>query len=386
MILLITILMLALWTALMMNIYSIFQPFMQNSGQITDYNQAYYWAISSVERAQLIVRMHDYGFEWSWWWLWSNWIWAWTDNRFNNFGKLSSNQNGMVRSIKSLSNTNIFPKEWNWNIDTELRRTINDKWWLSKDYNKLDIWSSLEIALYTDSTSNQVAKYYTWVKNSDFTRVIPTDVFGQFRIPPYVLSWFWGTDKLANDEDRDNDTITNDIIVNRMIFDKNNNFQIFPNTNVDYNAWNSNPLDTNIRESNVNAWNSWRNAFFSTNKNPTISTDTNDPNFHNITPLMHSYSWSSFKDIFANTAWIVPAPLIKMQFILPNIQLLTKFDNIYPFLEYKLEFNWIPIGQKIPEEYFHIEGTWKVWKYKISIKIDKKVTDKSSMSFSTITF
>lgn len=389
MVVLITIVMLIIWTALMMNIYSIFQPFIQNVWQIADYNQAYYGAIASIERSQLIIRMHDYGFEWSWWWIWNNTIWAESDWRFEDFGRLSYKNNWINRSIKSLSDSNFAPKPWNWNIDPELRRSIDDKWWVSKDYNKLDIWNSIEIALYKDGTSSDITKYYTWVKDTDLVRINPTDIFWQFRLPPYVMSWFGWTEKLAEDEDRDNDTILDDIIVNRMIFDRKDWFQIFSNTNVDYNLWEDNPLDTNIREEDINNWNNWnnwRNVFFSTNKNPTVNNSGQDPDYQNITPITHAYSWSNFKDIFTNAISLVPAPFIKMQFVLPNIQLLTKYNNVYPFIEYKLEFAWLPAWEKMPEEYYHITWTWKVWKYNISIKLDKKVNDKNSFSFSTITF
>jgi hypothetical protein len=47
----------------MINIYSIFTPFIDNLQDIKDYNMAYYGAISSVERAELTLKYHESGFE-----------------------------------------------------------------------------------------------------------------------------------------------------------------------------------------------------------------------------------------------------------------------------------------------------------------------------------
>jgi len=44
------------WLAILSSIYSIFAPFVGSFWDIVDYNVAYYWAISAVERGELILK------------------------------------------------------------------------------------------------------------------------------------------------------------------------------------------------------------------------------------------------------------------------------------------------------------------------------------------
>ena len=54
---------------IMAGVYWVINPFTQELWNIQRYNQAYYWAIAWIERAELALRWHQAGFEWSGWWI-----------------------------------------------------------------------------------------------------------------------------------------------------------------------------------------------------------------------------------------------------------------------------------------------------------------------------
>jgi len=137
MLILITFVLLTIWSALVYNVYSIFRPFINTMGDIQHYNIAYYWAISSIERAELVLRYHTAWFEWSWGWLWTTPIGPSSDKKIENFWLLSKWDNWILRNIKSKLKSNTLPNEGEWNIDYELQRTWTDYGGPSKNFNKL---------------------------------------------------------------------------------------------------------------------------------------------------------------------------------------------------------------------------------------------------------
>lgn len=55
--------MIVVGTGLVMALYSMYMPFLQDLGDVKFYNTAYYAAVSSLERASLALRYHEPGFE-----------------------------------------------------------------------------------------------------------------------------------------------------------------------------------------------------------------------------------------------------------------------------------------------------------------------------------
>jgi len=58
-----TFILLAIGVGILVSVYSIFFPLIKNLGEISNYNTAYYGAISSIERGQLALKYRDPGFE-----------------------------------------------------------------------------------------------------------------------------------------------------------------------------------------------------------------------------------------------------------------------------------------------------------------------------------
>jgi hypothetical protein len=54
-----TLVLLAIAIGILVSVYSVFFPFMQNLGTVQQYHQAYYGAVSSLERAELVLRYRD---------------------------------------------------------------------------------------------------------------------------------------------------------------------------------------------------------------------------------------------------------------------------------------------------------------------------------------
>ncbi len=398
MLILIVFILLLIWVALTYNVYSIFKPFMENLWNIQHYNIAYYGAISSIERAELVLRYHVAWFGGSWWWIWSTDIWPSSDWKISNFWLLSKWNNWILWQIHSRVNWNTLPQPWNWNIDYDLRRTWNQYWWSSSWYNKLDYNLSEEFLLFIDKSrennSSNLYKIYSWYKNADIENIKPNAIKVILRLPPKISDILDGNEdnnpnaKLAKSIDLDWDWINDDIIVNRSLFwiDSNwNEFTILPTIDVNYDSSQVEDWDTAIRESIINKPTNWTspNICFGNNsdcssigwdKNPVQ--DKNKPDYHNIIPSDSPFSWQNFKSIFQNWS------KLHLKFSIVNL-MKDNNNKIFPFLEYKLIFDWI---STISDRFFHIKWIWKVGDYKVIIHIEKPVVKSTAASDFTILF
>ena len=403
MLILIVFILIMIGSALTFNIYSIFRPFIQTLSNIQHYNVAYYWAISSIERAELVLRYHTAWFEGSWGWEASNDFWPSSDKKIANFWLLSKAQNWMWWEIKSRitsngSTTVYLPKPWKWNVDYELRRTGTDYWWSSSWFNKLDYNMAEEFLLYRDDTTD-TGEFYTGVDEiNKIVDINPDSIQVLLRLPPKIGTKFNGggasnIDDLADGLDLDGDWISDDIIVNRSLFwidndSPQNEFTILPTIDVDYdnNPYSVKAWDTAIRESIINNFTNWNpNICFGNNSScRSIGWDKNPvqneskPDYHNIIPDDSPFSWHSFKYIFSN--W----HKLHLKFSIVNLMKTSEW-KIYPFLEYKLIFNF-DSPTEISDRFFHIKWIWKVWDYKVIINLNKPVVKSSAESDFTILF
>jgi len=382
MLILIVFVLLMIGSALTYNVYSIFKPFINNLWNIQNYNIAYRWAMSSIERAELVLRYHIAWFEWSGWWINNTEWWPDSDKKTNEFWLLSISKNWFYRQIKSKVNGNTIPSNWNWNIEYDLQRTGTDYGGPSKNFNKLDYNISEEILLYYDNTSS-IDYYYSWVE--EIKDVWASYISWTIRLPPKINKKFW--EQLATSIDLDEDGISDDIIVNRTIFGKDSNwndFSIIPTIDVDYDTnsikWN----DTAIREDVINNMsdqnNPWYLSFWN-NKNPrcwTTDYSCTDPTYHNIIPEDSSFSGETFTNIFTDSS----VNKLHLKFSIVNL-MKTNWEKIYPFLEYKLYLNWV---STISDRFFHIMWVWKVNEYKVIIRLAIPVVKSTAASDFTILF
>ncbi len=357
--------------AISYNIYSIFSPYYETLKDIKDYNIAYYWAIASIERAQLVLKFRKAWFEWSGWWIWNTNFWPNSDQKIENLWFLSKQNNWTYRQIKS--RVSSIPEPWKWNIEQQLQYTWDNYWWNSKDFNKLEYNLPAQFALFLDNCSDNNSFYkqscWTLQNISDTINII-------LRLPPKIKNNLWD---LNETEDIDWDWISNDVIVNRSLFGSGNGqeYSIFPTISVDYDNNSVNNDDSAIREDIINKvdtilW--FPNIIFWNNKNPVRNTN---PSYHNIIPPDHPFSWKNFTDIFSNSE--------NTYLKLSIVNLMQTSDwNIYPFLEYKLYPS--TTSTTLSDRFFTIKWVWIVWNYKVEIIIKKPILKSSTASDFAIIF
>ena len=360
------------WLAILSSVYSIFTPFFESFGDIVDYNVAYYWAISAVERWELILKYRWPWFIWSGWWLGSDVFGKSSDIIFSWFSIWFDNENWMLWNINS--RTDRIPNYWQWNIDKDLL------WSESNDYNKLDYKWVETILLSIDNTT--VDNSYN--NNSNYRLTYwGSSISGQFRLPPKILSGFnnsllcytnvWSAEIC----DPDKDWLYDDIIVDRSLkwYNNWNQFFVMPNQSIAY-YWTEKLVntdqDTTIRESNVN---SWSKIIFWDSKNIFNDDSLSEPNSQNIISN-NNMSDKSFFNILSdnNYTWL------QLKFALVNLLSSVNW-NIYPFLEYFFKFD-----QPVADRFYNIQWNWRKWNYDIKIII-KKPTFKETVAGSfTVVF
>jgi len=373
-----------IWAQVISWIYAVITPFMKEMWEIQNYNRAYYGAIASVERAELVLRKHTAWFEGSWWVINKTTYWPNSDYDFVNkkyFWLLGMTWNnyGIFWQIKNLSKSWVIPEAWKWDLDPDISSWNN--------FYRLPIfYNSLQVALYKDESNK--TKYYTWY--SSLTNIIPSSSFDvQIRVPQKICHKFNNdidcsnntSDGLDDITDLDRDGITNDIIVNRSLFwyTWNQQFTIFPTTSI---SWDNsvNDDDTNIREDVINQWNNNYNIKFNINGSDTNPIEESNPAHNqNISKFNQSpedliATW--FDNVFSNNVTKLHA-----KFSAVNLLKYSE-DKIYPYLEIKVKNN----NWAIPDKYFYITWEWKVGKYDVRIKISKPVFETTAASDFTVLF
>lgn len=360
MLILMSLVLLAIWAAMLFSLFNVLNPFIDTLWDIKNYNVAYYWAIASIERAELAIRKHKPWFEWESWWEWAvNDFWNSNDWKHDDFWLLAKGQNWMSWKIESRAKENswkyVIPYPWDNNIEPQMTGTD------SENFNAREREYEPEIYLHIDNVTNE-DRYYQGPNDSD---ILPYDwlsVDATFRLPPKVSPKLWDLNHTSSQEVNG---IWNDIIVLWTLLWENSwwdKFTIQPNIKVDY-AWDTVDInDSAIRESNINDSD---DISFAGDKNPVQSDSTSQYAIpENVEILWSFIETLNFSQIFD---WS-KNQIIKFSQI---NNLISIGNNIYPYLEYKFEFD-----ELVADRFYTITWTWKAWKYLVELEI-KKPTAKS---------
>lgn len=334
---------------------------MQNLWTVTQYQAAYYGAVSAVERAELGLRYRSPWFVWSGWFLWTT-----------GYGPLSDYTPELLSGVQQWfwwtiqSRTTSIPNIGMGNTDPMLSDIS------SKNYNQ--IWYvNLETFLlsYDDTPSSDVYA----ISLLPLVYFTGGGITGVFRLPPKVFSGFWlWTDPSStlcrldgylndctSDGDPDGDWTYDDIALSWSLewLYNWNGFKIFPTIAVFQYSWMriDYPNDNAIRESVIN--------------------NTGTIDFNKFTLLMsngvglHKHTVVG-SDASAIETWTFNEILslsnfsgLRVSFGAANL-FRTRIGSIYPYLEYQFTF-----PQSIADRFYTIEWHGRVGEYDVKILLKK---------------
>jgi len=381
------------WISLATALYSNFLPYLSLLSDVKNYNMAYYWANTAIERSLLVLRYQEAWFEWTGWWNKIIW-WPIIESPSSDqwwFWYYDENNTTLQRTIVSRSDSNFMPGIGKWNTDSYLL----SGW--SNDWNKLDYRRPQQIPLWVDNTSSVKA----YKINTDREFFDGGDIVLNLQLIPSVKEkfddwtpWSW---ELADDIDWDWDGIGNDVIVDRWrkwFYDTGSEFSILPRSLV----WSQTEAgdieslsdDESIREDSINILSSSPNTsiIFWKNINPLYNDDssglksdtqTSHLMISDDTTATSGISLMTFNDLLDNPTLTSQ----ELNFFLTR-HLISNNNGIYPFLQYSINFVWTPAT--ISQPYFTINGKSQVWDYTVQMNVKKSINKNETLWSFTVVF
>lgn len=366
MLVILIIILVLLWAAVVWSIYSNFLVFHSNFSEAENYHKAYYASISALERWELVAKQRQPWYVWSggfilWVWAWS---YSWSDKSLSEFSYLWTNkdESSVLRSINS--RTTRIPAEKKWDVERML--SADD----SENYNMMNYENAEIFLLYYDtSVGNPYWNGSTWKSE-------PNQITWEIRLPKFLLSWFWYLDTWTSSIWLSGSLPANDAIVDRQIrwTYETSPFTIFSTQSLNI-GWNRPQInddeDSVFRENDINGvWN--RGLVF------TFWKDFRSPIpnrwhaiWHSVDPTIISQNEDSIKWLeYKYKTLFQYASDTQLRFSLLN--LLWTWRNVYPFLEYYVDF-WTQVSDK----YFTINGQWNFKDYQVNTIVQKPTAKES---------
>ena len=351
-----TLLILALWVWLFLNVYASFFPFLQSIGHISEYNVAYYSAISSVERGMLTTKYRDPGFDGSGGTLGGIGRWPMSDQD-NFFGSWASQGEWWIVT----SRTTTIPGSGEWNVDPFL--STGD----SMQYNALRYANSDENFFLTIDNTSDPEEYYsgTWQGIGQYSWGVFS---GELRLPPFVVAVFSqaGGWQLCHEPSAMCDSDVQGVYDKEKLvwwlhgvyatqpFSILSTLSVFVSSGTYINY----PFD-----------NAWRASLIEPLLLLLPNNFTFVPNGENlsehkvISPVAWDVKSVPFQDILLN----INGDYTNLQFSFGLVSLLRSVQwAIYPYLEYRLSF-----PQPVADKYYRIEGHGRNRNYDVEIQIKK---------------
>lgn len=358
-----------LWAAVVWSIYSNFLVFHSNFAEAENYHKAYYASISALERWELVTKQRQPWYVWSWGFI--SWIWQWGDPATHNWGSDKSlsgfsylwtneDESSVLRSINS--RTTRIPAEKKWDVERML--SYDD----SNNYNMMNYEDAEIFLLYYDNGDDNP------YKSGPINKSTPTQITWEIRLPKLLFnSWFWYLDTWTSSIWLSGSLPTNDAMVDRQIrwnYD-DSPFTIFSTQSLI--IWGPKPIvdtdeDSVFREDDINGnWNQGLLFSFWNHRSP-----LRDPRWRWVDPTIISQNENTIKSLTQKyTDLFQDVSDAQLRFSLLN--LLWTWRNVYPFLEYYVDFWWANVSDK----YFTINGQWNFKDYQVNTIIQKPTTKES---------
>ncbi len=404
------------WISLATALYSNFLPYFSLLSDIKNYNMAYYGANTAIERSLLVLRYQEAWFEGTGgrnktisnigdspasdkWWFWY----------------FDTGDTTLQWTIVSRSDGQAVPWTWRWNTDSYLL----SGW--SNDWNKLDYRSPQKIPLWVDNTPSDQSYE---IDNGDRYSFSVNNIKLHLQLVPSVKekfsNWWEGDWKLNEDTDGDGDGITNDVIVDRWrkwIYGDGFEFSILPRSLVGsvMMGWDIISLadDESIREDIINTlvsfpttppitfwynfnplYNNWWGSLKSSQKDThlMISADQDDLALIDDPSLIidgdpdnidYEYRRGDLANQDFTNLLLATVPLRQELNFFLNRNLISIGGGIYPFLQYKIEFD---MSGPISQPYFTINGKSQVWDYTVQMNVKKSINKNETLWSFTVVF
>ena len=354
--------------ALLLAVYASFLPFVQNYGNMMQYTNAYYGAISAIERGVLAANLQGPGFDGESGWRWDGEnqgnIGNSTDQKIDSFYNYWDPNKTSLYWIVSWSTTQI-PAPWAWNVPSDFWDEKNP----SKNYNTLNYNIAEAIALGTPGNVQTRNYYQKPDTNANYTTP-DTQITVNLRLNPLL------SERLSNNNKVLNEWVKKLPLVNWTIKGQKNGtpFSIIPTETLQWSEVNENK-DTLIRGNRLN-WGKtqltfWReqNPFNWAGEVNIISQNEEklrDKSYSNI------LNWTTGTNLTLDLVNLLLSPKVKAK---------DKWA-IYPFLEYQIQSN----GGKIADRFFTIQGEGRVGNYAIRLQVKKPTLDQPALWNFTIIF
>ncbi|MDD2537262.1 MAG: hypothetical protein PHU61_02080 [Candidatus Absconditabacteria bacterium] len=367
-------------SALVGAIYSSFIAFYADFSDTVSYNKAYYGAVSGVERAQLVLRYRDPGFEGTGGRIRGNeFNSSPTDKKASNFSHFTQEDNGILRNIQS--RTTSIPRAGEGNVN-----------WMflgnnSLNYNTLDYSLAENFILSIDNSNGNFYKKEGTKENNTVA------IRGEIRLPPALKNKKDGSvlfGDLATEPimgaplaDIGEDGIYDDTVVDWSIRGEYNNspFMIFPTVGIRYFGDKAIQYDkdSTIRESRINGEDE---LFFGPNFGP-FNNNTNTEHTV-ISQYENTLKTMNFSTILTGNN----SPDLKLRIALLNT-LFSKEKFIYPYLEYTFSFFSNSAGTtpaEVSDRFFTITSSSKVGNYEVKLSVKKPTVTESILGSFTVIF
>lgn len=380
MVLAIVILLLLICSALVGSLYSSFNAFFVNFSDSLNYTKAYYAAISWLERAELVLRYRQPGFQW-------------TGGRVNeisypstpytgdnkpnsdfSYFSQNNNTNGILRNIQS--RTSQIPRAGEWNTDWML--ITGD----SQNYNKLDYLQAVNVLFMMDDSVNN--PYQTWT----LTKSTSNTFTGNIRLPQILEEdyHFWPLDDTdSKSQIWAPESPTDDPIVD-WSFRRNNawnpddtgSIQLLSIASEAWGTINYNK-DSRILESRINA-----NQIMKFQNNSPFE-DTIWSSLKTTSPHLFSVIWEKSNVVSAISNNNLSYLLQNYDWIIFRLSLLNLLYSttwqLYPYLEYQLTF-----PAEVSDIFYNITTKWKYGNYEVQLFTKKPTLSESILRSFTVIF
>ena len=375
----ILIILLIVGVALVGALYSSFLVFYGTFSDTVEYNKAYYAAVSSLERASLVLRYRSPGYEGSWGRL-GNDVKVEAhpvDLRMSGFSFFSSEspENGILWEISSRTTT--IPKEWEGNVEWML--ATGD----SFNFNMLDYVNAENITLQKDALDGHPYHSGTLVNVFDWAN---WTISGTIRLPKALRDGYGfgklqdGKDGIPEVIDIGQDGISDDAVVDWSFRGTylTSPFQVMPTTAVQYYGDRAviDNKDSLLRESRINNSHLIPLTFGGT-RSPFAWSKLEELTV--ISAEENTIASMTFSELMKNTSETI------FRISLLNLLYATS-ANIYPYLEYQFSFFDSLWPKEVSDRFYTITAIGQYGNYEVKLLVKKPTIRESILWSFTVIF